>query len=316
MPTHAIHDAVRTNAVLDPTTHKCVRYLAQHKQYPSIPKQFKRGWEAANRYFWGYMPPAKFTKYSVPDAKAGNLLPKRQSRLHKIYPALSSFSCIKPSALMSLSTLLEGKNWKSKSDQEFVGLCEDSALAEKDGPIHAARLFCGCAACTLLKFEECTMTEFVGKKLRQTTHLADPASSKIPQTLALEDWADELKPEMIVAVNVAADQRSEDEGGYWLAKLRTGAYALPHNMLCCGEEFEEGWIVAEAQWYKLEKPEVRGYTLMPEKVTILVNAMVRLSSLKFAHSRSGPQNRTLRSGGMEFLGDDEHYAILGSMQVV
>lgn len=121
---------------------------------------------------------------------------------------------------------------------------------------------------------------------------------------------------MLVAVNVAADQRSEDEGGYWLAKLRTGAYALPRNMLCCGEEFEEGWIVAEARWYKLEKPELRGYKLMPEKVTLLVNAMVRLSNLKFANSSSGPQKRTLRSGGMEFLGDDEHYTILGSMQVV
>lgn len=79
---------------------------------------------------------------------------------------------INPSALMSLY-LARRKELEVKSDQEFVGLCEDAALAEKDGPIHSARLFCGCAACTLLKFEECTMTDFVGKKLRQTTHLAE-----------------------------------------------------------------------------------------------------------------------------------------------
>ena len=46
--------------------------------------------------------------------------------------------------------------------------------------------------------------------------------------------------------------------------------------------------MAEAQWYKLEMPEVRGYKLLPEKILILVNAMVRLSNLKFTSSHSGP----------------------------
>lgn len=83
VPTHAIHDAVRTNSVLDPTTHKCVRYLAEHKQHPYLPKHLKPGWEAADRYFWGYIPPAKFTKYTVPDAEPGNhSIPTHYTSLH------------------------------------------------------------------------------------------------------------------------------------------------------------------------------------------------------------------------------------------
>ena len=67
---------------------------------------------------------------------------------------------------------------------------------------------------------------------------------------------------------------------------------------------------SQAQFYKLEHIDMRGYKLLPEKQLILVNAMVRLSNLSFTGSSSGPQKRVLRSGGIEFLGDDEHFAIL------
>ena len=40
----------------------------------------------------------------------------------------------------------------------------------------------------------------------------------------------------------------------------------------------------------------------------------RLSNLKFSGSRGGSQQRELRSGGMEFLGDDEHHAILDNLR--
>lgn len=61
-------------------------HLAQHKQRPAIPKHLKLGWETADRYFWCYMDHAKFTKRSLlPDAETG-------------------------------------QNWKSKSDQEMVGV--------------------------------------------------------------------------------------------------------------------------------------------------------------------------------------------------
>ena len=31
------------------------------------------------------------------------------------------------------------------------------------------------------------------------------------------------------------------------------------SMLHAGDEFEEGWLVVEAQWYKLEQLSPRGY---------------------------------------------------------
>ena len=68
-----------------------------------------------------------------------------------------------------------------------------------------------------------------------------------------------------------------------------------------------------AQWYKLENSELRGYKLLLEKKLLLVNTMVRLTDLKFTRGRGGPQQRELRSGGMEFLSDDYHYSILDNM---
>lgn len=133
------------------------------------------------------MPPCKFTKRSVPDAEA------------------------------------ESK-WQSKSDQEMVGMCEDAALADKMGPIKAGRLFCGCGACTMLKFENCEMVAFVGKKLRVNAPLAKGASTQVPQLVSLEEWANSLHPNMLVAVTACKDEQII-EGVYWLAKLLTGAYA-------------------------------------------------------------------------------------------
>ncbi|KAL3918123.1 MAG: hypothetical protein SGPRY_006136 [Prymnesium sp.] len=118
----------------------------------------------------GYMPPAKFTKHAVADAEPG-------------------------------------KGWNSKSDQDFVGLCEDER-----------------------KFDVRLMTTFVGKKLCQTAPLAKGVSVQVPQLAALDELADELKPGMLVAVNVPYDERGH-EGAYWLAKLLTSAYELTEAVL-------------------------------------------------------------------------------------
>lgn len=55
---------------------------------------------------------------------------------------------------------------------------------------------------------------------------------------------------------------------------------------------------------------MRWYKLQYENTLLLVNATVRLAHLSFAGSRGGPQRRQLRSGGIELLGDDEHYTIM------
>ncbi|KAL3916856.1 MAG: hypothetical protein SGPRY_006642, partial [Prymnesium sp.] len=139
------------------------------------------------------------------------------------------------------------------------------------------------------------MVPLVEKKMRQTTPLALGVATQVPQLIALEDWEEELKPGMLVAVNVAADQRGQ-EGAYWLAKLCSGVFQLPDNVLCCGQEFREGWLVAEGQWYRKENASLRGYKLQPEKLFLLVNAMVQIGNLKFSSTRGGPQQRELRSG--------------------
>ena len=70
---------------------------------------------------------------------------------------------------------------------------------------------------------------------------------------------------------------------------------------------------SDAQWYKLENRELRGYKLLAQKKLLLVNAIIRIKGLKFTSSRGGPQQRELRSGGMNFLGDEDHHSIQDNM---
>ena len=78
-----------------------VLYMAEHTQEPSIPKARKNGWEAVDRYFWGYMDTAHFTKAAVPAADS----------------------------------------WKGgKSFHEYVGQCADRQRADSDGPLQVAAI--------------------------------------------------------------------------------------------------------------------------------------------------------------------------------
>ena len=55
MPSYPIKDAIATGKLFAPGTRELVLYLAENKQAPSILKENKVGWEAAGRFFWGYM---------------------------------------------------------------------------------------------------------------------------------------------------------------------------------------------------------------------------------------------------------------------
>jgi hypothetical protein len=94
-------------------------------------------------------------------------------------------------------------------------------------------------------------------------------------------------------------------------------------MVYAGQRYEEGWLVVPAQWYALRQKSERGYELLPEKVWILVNAIIRLKGLAFRANQSGPQQRQLRSNatgpygmqrtrgpGLSFLDEDTHNRIL------
>jgi hypothetical protein len=98
VPKHTLKHAIESGALINPGTRELVLYMAEHKQAPSIPKARKNGWEAVDRYFWGYIDTARFTKTAVPDADS----------------------------------------WKgSKSFHEYSGRCADRQHAESEGPLQA-----------------------------------------------------------------------------------------------------------------------------------------------------------------------------------
>lgn len=178
MPTRAIHGAVRTNVIPDLTARKAVRYLAEHEQHPAFPKHLKSGWEAADRYFLGYMPSKCFTKICVPDSEINMM--RKVARAGHLSP----------------------------TSQEMVRLFNGEALAEKEGPLRDGKLFRGCDLCTRLKFDACQMVESVGKKIRRVSApLTRGTSTHTPQLVALEEWAGELRHGMLVAMVANVDEQ-------------------------------------------------------------------------------------------------------------
>lgn len=280
VPTHAIKDAIRSGHIINPTTREMVLYLAVHKQFPSIPKHMKRGWESADRYFYGFMDSSKFTKFAVPDADA--------------------------------------KGWGSKSFGEKVGLCTDRAKAEKEGPLHVRHSFCACKPCICLEFDKCEMMQHVGKMTRVSAPLDNSAATRRPMLESLEEWADCLCAGMLVAVRAG-----EGEHDYWLAKLLGSAFAVPSSLVHAGDEYEEGWLVVEAQYYDIEQRSPRGFKLLPQKKLLVVNALVRLKGLQFDRSRRscamgtrafhGEPIETRGRGGLEILSEDYHNEIMANL---
>ena len=93
---------------------------------------------------------------------------------------------------------------------------------------------------------------------------------------------------MLVAVRA---DRAEHyiEGVYWLARLCGPAFAAPSRLVHATSEFEEGWLIVQAQWYKLEQVSERGYRLLLEKRYLVVNTLIRLNGLRFVRTQGGPQ---------------------------
>ena len=138
MPKHALQDAIAKNKLFNPGTRELVLYLAQNKQAPSILKEHKSGWEAAGRFFWGYMNTDRFTKFAVPEATV------------KGFP-------------------------NSKKQHEFDGFCTDQRLAEKSGRLGARPMWCVCPSCLLGKYNECEMVEEIGGRMRTVSLIPAPA---------------------------------------------------------------------------------------------------------------------------------------------
>ena len=101
VPKHALKHAIESGALINPGTRELVLYMAEHKVEPSIPKARKKGWEAVDRYFCGFIDTARFTKAAVPDADS----------------------------------------WRgSKKAHEYHGRCADRQRAESVGPLQVLGL--------------------------------------------------------------------------------------------------------------------------------------------------------------------------------
>ena len=178
-------------------------YLAQNKQAPSVLKANKSGWEAAGRFFWGYMNTDRFTKFAVPDA------------------TVSGFP-------------------NSKKQQEFDGPCEDREAAEHSGRMQARPMWCVCTSCLLGKFSDCTMVAQIGGRMRLVkAHLAAGVQERQPQLQSLAAFGDQLEADMVCGVRVEKDDLWM-EGPYWLIKLCGRAFAAPSELVHAGSVFEEG----------------------------------------------------------------------------
>ena len=251
----ALTNTVRATArysVLGPSPgiQQLVRWLAINKPETATPKSQKRGWEAIEQIFYGYIDTKLITKWAMPDADGSKF---------------------------------EG----SKSCSFFNGVCMDAMRAAKDGPVQARAEFCPCLECLLGRYDSCLLKSEHGQ-MRSYTVPRLGAVQK-PQMMALQEWADSLrKGQVVVFVAHSADVHME--GVYWLALLLDSAFpatAADVARAHASDVFEEGWLLVKAKWYKY-MPEAkhpkgwRAYALLPdEKLLVIGESMLRLSGIKF-----------------------------------
>ena len=109
------------------------------------------------------------------------------------------------------------------------------------------------------------MVREIGGRMRQVTApLAAGVQERQPQLLSLAAFGEKLSAGIVCAVRVVKDDHWM-EGPYWLIRLCGQAFAAPSNLIHAGTEFEEGWLIVQAQYSKLEQTSERGYRLLPEK---------------------------------------------------
>jgi hypothetical protein len=116
------------------------------------------------------------------------------------------------------------------------------------------------------------------------------------------------------------------EGVYWLVRVLGPAFAAPSRLVHASAVFEEGWLIVQVQYYKLEQVSERGYRRVPGTRYMVVNAMIRLKGLAFNRTQGGPQGRTLRLtatgpaaaarkegvGDLSFFSEDMHNTCLAA----
>jgi hypothetical protein len=132
--------------------------------------------------------------------------------------------------------------------------------------------------------------------------LSGPALRQLEELAA---WGEMLKPGMIVAFT-ADDADTHIEGSYWLALVEGVAHPVPESQVHASDQFEEGWLVVKARYFELVTESPRCYKLQAEERLLVVNALIRLSSLQFVKV----VKRSPRLGDSQyFLDEDTHNMI-------
>ena len=172
-------------------------------------------------------------------------------------------------------------------------------------------MFCACDACLLFDFDKCEMRAQRGPIASVKVPLKKGEVARTNQIESLVEWANLLKPGMVVAVR-AAEQEVQLEGPYWLVLVDSEPFELPEDMTHSTDEFEEGWLVVWGHFYELVQKSPRGYKLSNTRKLFLVNAMIRLPNVIFAGGSVGKAPRESRRG-LQVLEDDMHNLIDGSV---
>jgi len=156
-----------------------------------------------------------------------------------------------------------------------VGLCQDKETAERDGPLLARGIWCGCQPCVNYNFSDCLMKSEFGRYTQVYSKLAKNQHVSETRSMALEEFAQTLDKDQTRVVH-ASKTEWYIEGPYWLVKILGKAYQTTEDQVIAGQEVPKGYWLVPAQWYKLVQTSQRAYVLLKETIQLNVNSLVRL----------------------------------------
>ena len=176
-----------------------------------LSKDKKHGWWAAEGYIWAYYDTALFTKKAVPVAEE--------------YSGSMENHC-------------------------HIGQCLDRETAERDGPLLARGIWCGCQPCVNYDFGNCLMRSEFGPYKQVFVKLAKDQQLSQTRSMALEEFAESLDKGQVRAVH-ASRTEWKIEGPYWLVLILGKAHQTHEDQVLAGQEIPKGYWLVKAQWYKL-----------------------------------------------------------------
>jgi hypothetical protein len=261
IPKHILESAVKNHAEIPPGPREAVVFMAKSHPTPTIAKSKKSEWWAMNRIFYGYYEHDLFTNEHIPEATG----------------FAGSSKC-----------------------HHFVGLSSDRGILDGKVPILAREDFCYCGACRKHDYLNCDFKRH-GAMRRHTTEVARVTTSIVrTQMQALEEWAEVIGNEQLIAVRV---DRTESQDAFYLAKPTGSAFPVPEATVHSTDQFEAGWLVVPIKWYDLTAETTRSYKLKNPPHLLLVSTTVRLSNLKFSSS----------TGNKNILSADVHQRIVDNL---